>query len=49
MMGVLPLQFLDNENAETLGLSGYESFSIELPENPKIHEKNYCKYCRKKL
>lgn len=39
MMGVLPLQFLDNENAETLGLSGYESFSIELPENPKIHEK----------
>ena len=39
MMGVLPLQFLDNENAETLGLSGYESFSIDLPENPKIHEK----------
>jgi aconitate hydratase len=27
-MGVLPLQFRDGENAQTLGLSGRESFSI---------------------
>ncbi len=27
-MGVLPLQFLDGQTAESLGLSGYESFSI---------------------
>jgi aconitate hydratase len=28
-MGVLPLQFLDGENAETLGLTGRETFSVE--------------------
>ncbi len=27
-MGVLPLQFLDGESAETLGLAGHEQFSI---------------------
>ncbi len=27
-MGVLPLQFLDGQSAESLGLSGHESFSI---------------------
>ncbi|MDM5144210.1 Aconitate hydratase A [Lactococcus lactis] len=39
MMGVLPLQFLDNENAKSLGLTGDEVFSIDLPVHPKIHEK----------
>jgi aconitate hydratase len=29
MMGVLPLQYKDGENAERLGLSGYEVFDIE--------------------
>jgi aconitate hydratase len=28
-MGVLPLQFLDGQNRETLGLTGFEVFSIE--------------------
>ncbi len=28
-MGILPLQFLEGENAESLGLDGTESFSIE--------------------
>jgi aconitate hydratase len=28
-MGVLPLQFRDGENRETLGLTGFETFSIE--------------------
>ena len=29
MMGVLPLQFADGENAESLGLTGREAFSID--------------------
>jgi aconitate hydratase len=28
-MGVLPLQFLDGQNHETLGLTGFESYKIE--------------------
>ncbi|AYF99724.1 aconitate hydratase AcnA [Lactococcus allomyrinae] len=39
MMGVLPLQYLENENAETLGLTGHEVYRIELPQHPKIHER----------
>ncbi|TCT26654.1 aconitase [Melghiribacillus thermohalophilus] len=35
MMGVLPLQFKDGENAETLGLTGKETFDIEIDENIK--------------
>jgi aconitate hydratase len=31
MMGVLPLQYLPGENAETIGLSGVEQFDIEIP------------------
>jgi aconitate hydratase len=32
-MGVLPLQFLDGQNRESLGLTGFESFAIEgIPE-----------------
>ncbi|MBI5142807.1 MAG: aconitate hydratase AcnA [Nitrospirae bacterium] len=34
-MGVLPLQFADGQNRETLGLAGNETFSIALPENPE--------------
>lgn len=29
-MGVLPLQFLSGQNADNLGLSGHETFNIEL-------------------
>ncbi|XP_071826270.1 cytoplasmic aconitate hydratase-like isoform X2 [Apostichopus japonicus] len=32
-MGIIPLQFLDGQGAETLGLTGREIYSIELPEN----------------
>ncbi|MCA9280120.1 MAG: aconitate hydratase AcnA [Phycisphaeraceae bacterium] len=32
-MGVLPMQFKDGQTAETLGLTGYETFDITLP-NP---------------
>jgi aconitate hydratase len=31
-MGVLPLQFLDGQNAQSLGLTGHETFDIERPE-----------------
>ena len=33
MMGILPLQFLDGEGRESLGLTGREEFSIEGVEN----------------
>jgi aconitate hydratase len=32
-MGILPLQFLPGESAESLGLTGEESFSIPAPED----------------
>jgi aconitate hydratase len=38
MMGILPLQYLDGESAESLGLSGREEFAIEGVENGEAHE-----------
>ena len=38
MMGVLPLQFMDGESPETLGLTGGESFSIHGVENGEARE-----------
>lgn len=38
MMGILPLQFLSGDTAESLGLTGFESYDIHLPETPAIHE-----------
>ena len=35
LMGVLPLQFKDGENAETFGLTGKESFTVQVDENVK--------------
>lgn len=32
-MGIAPLQFLPAQNAETLGLTGKESYTISIPEN----------------
>jgi aconitate hydratase len=34
-MGILPLEFLANESAESLGLTGEETYSIPLPEGMK--------------
>ena len=34
-MGVLPLQFADGEDAESLGLTGYEIFDIEPVDEAK--------------
>lgn len=38
MMGVLPLQFLEGDTAESLGLTGLETYDINLSENPGIHD-----------
>ena len=38
MMGVLPLQFLEGETADSLGLTGFETYDIHLSEHPTIHE-----------
>lgn len=32
-MGIVPLQYLDGDNAESLGLSGFETFDIHLPDD----------------
>ena len=45
MMGVLPLQFKDGESAESLGLDGKESISVDIDETVsprdtvKVHAK----------
>ena len=38
MMGVLPLQFLDGDSPESLGLTGRETFSITGVENGEARE-----------
>lgn len=38
MMGVLPLQYLPGENAETFGLTGTEQFDIEIPNEFGIRD-----------
>ncbi len=38
MMGLLPLQYRDGENAESLGLTGQETFAIEGIENGEADE-----------
>uniref|UniRef100_U5EXZ9 Cytoplasmic aconitate hydratase n=1 Tax=Corethrella appendiculata TaxID=1370023 RepID=U5EXZ9_9DIPT len=38
-MGIVPLQYLDGQNADSLGLTGKEQFSIAIPENCKPHER----------
>jgi len=32
-MGIVPLQYLPGQNAESLGLTGFEEFDIDIPEN----------------
>ena len=38
MMGVLPLQFLDGDSPDSLGLTGRETFSITGVENGEAEE-----------
>ncbi|GGJ84884.1 aconitate hydratase [Lentibacillus kapialis] len=39
MMGVLPLQFERGDSADKLGLTGKESFDVEIDENVKPHDR----------
>lgn len=41
LMGVLPLQFKQGENAETLGLSGKETIEVQIDEN--VRPRDYVK------
>ena len=34
-MGIMPLEYLPGQNAESLGLTGKESYTIEVPEDLK--------------
>ena len=36
MMGLIPLQFLPGESADSLGLTGFETYEVEMPETPEI-------------
>jgi aconitate hydratase len=38
-MGVLPCQFIDGQNAETLGLTGRETYSIDIPTGIAARQK----------
>ncbi len=38
MMGVLPLQFMDGESPESLGLTGRETFSVLGVDNAEAHD-----------
>ncbi|XP_055383935.1 cytoplasmic aconitate hydratase [Condylostylus longicornis] len=38
-MGIIPLQFLPNENAESLGLTGREEYNINIPDSIKPGQK----------
>ncbi|QHE52306.1 aconitate hydratase AcnA [Pontibacillus sp. HMF3514] len=38
MMGVLPLQFKEADSADSLGLTGKETFNIDIDENVKPHD-----------
>ena len=38
-MGIIPLQYLDGQNADSLGLTGQETYSIHIPENVRPQQK----------
>lgn len=38
-MGIVPLQYLPGQNADSLGLTGYELYDIDIPENCQPGEK----------
>ena len=44
-MGIIPLQFLGGENAEKLGITGKELFSIEIPQDLKPGQNLTVKVC----
>lgn len=45
-MGVIPLEYLPGENADTLGLTGRERYTVSIPENLKPRMKVQVKVSR---
>ncbi|NLJ89437.1 MAG: aconitate hydratase, partial [Clostridiales bacterium] len=39
MMGILPLQFLEGESADSLGLTGEELITVDLDDNVRPRDK----------
>ena len=44
-MGIIPIEFLPGENAQTLGLTGMESYTIEIPQDLKTGQVVDVKVC----
>jgi len=38
MMGIVPLEYLNDDTAETYGLTGEETFTVKLPEEPQVQQ-----------
>ena len=38
-MGIIPMQYLPGQSAESLGLNGTETFDIQLPQDISIGQK----------
>ena len=49
-MGIIPLEYLPGQNAESLGLTGKESYTIEIPDDMKtgqiLNVEVMLSYCR---
>ncbi len=43
-MGILPLQFIDGEGWESLGITGSELFSLEIPDHLKPRQEVICSF-----
>lgn len=48
-MGIIPLQFVEGETVETLGITGKELFSVEVPQDLKLGQNLTVKVRCKKL
>ena len=44
-MGIIPFQYIQGENATTLGLTGKESYTIDLPQNLQPGQQVEVKVC----
>ena len=42
-MGIIPLEFIEGQNSESLGLTGKEIYNIDIPENMSTRHKTTIK------
>ena len=42
-MGVIPLEFIEGQSSDSLGLTGREMYSIDIPENMSTRHKTTIK------